>query len=80
MQKLKLVVVAALGTTTVRDVGVAEVVVPATPLKNTTSLAGAGSKLTPLTVTVVPTEPGFGLRSVMAGYGMIVKLEGLVAV
>lgn len=72
--------VVAEGTTTVREVAVADDTVAATPLNLTVLLLGEfGSKLLPLIVTVVPMGPDVGLKLVIAGCGMT-KLVLLTAV
>src|SRR2546426_1172743 len=72
-------VVAAAGTCTempvvLQNVGVADV-----PLKVTVLVPCADPKLVPVIVTCVPTGPEVGLRLVMLGGGMTVKMTPLLA-
>jgi hypothetical protein len=66
------------GTVTTSWVDVAEFTVAATPLKVTALLAGVVLKLVPVIVTDVPAAPLVGVKPVIVGGGMTVKLLPLV--
>jgi len=73
-------VVAPVGTVAITRVVEALVTVPCTPLNKTVLLAIVEPKFDPLIVTDVPTMPLPGLKLVIAGGTVTVKLAVLVAV
>ncbi len=72
-------VFAPTGTVVVMLVVVDAVTVAAVPLNITVLLAGVALKLVPVMVTVVPSGPLTGLKLVIVGGGITVKIEELVA-
>src|SRR5437773_5011193 len=62
------------------DVVVAEAMTDAVPLKRTRLFVGTASKFWPKMVTAVPIGPLVGVKAVITGLGITVKLVALVAV
>jgi len=67
------------GTVTTSCVAVAELTVAVRPPKVTASFAGVELKFAPVIVTDVPAAPLEGVKFVIVGGWMTVKLEPLVA-
>ena len=73
-------VVAPTGTEVVMLVTVLAITVAEVSLNSTILLEGVASKFVPEIVTVVPTTPDNGVKDEIAGGGITVKFEALVAV
>ena len=72
--------VAPVGTEVTMLVAVGVPVVAVVPLNFTVLLVAVVLKFVPVMVTVAPTRPLVGLKEVIVGVGMTVKLVALVAV
>ena len=68
-----------MGTGTTMLVALQLVGAPAIPLKVTVLVPWVAPKFVPVTVTDVPLDPDVGLRLVMLGVGMTVKVKPLLA-